>query len=356
MAGGLGFGEGAQASGRRIAAALSGAWRGAPPVPALSAQDLGALAGLLLPTGGGALLWWAIRGTPLATAPAEEELHGAYRSYAVRSALHEREVEAVARRLTRDRIPAVFGKGWMLSRQYPDPGIRPCGDVDVYVRRADHEAARRALADAPCPVDLHDGFAELDDLEPATLLERSMPVSAGAAEARTFGAEDHLRLVALHMLRHGALRPLSLVDVALLAEAGGSRPGGFDVGRLMAGDPRRAAWVAAALDLAQRLLGARLDGLPAGCPPERLPYWLVPTLLREWGSGRVPHGRRQPMSQQLRRPRGLLRALRERWPNAIEATYAVGGGLDDAPRLALKLRFGLGRSVRFLVSGWRPRR
>jgi hypothetical protein len=48
-------------------------------------------------------------------------------------------------------------------------------------------------------------------------------------------------------------------------------------------------------------------------------------------------GRRLPMSQHLRHPSGVLKSLRERWPNAIEATVGVKGSFNDWPRLPFQI-------------------
>jgi hypothetical protein len=50
-------------------------------------------------------------------------------------------------------------------------------------------------------------------------------VELNGAKIRILGAEDHLRLLCLHLLKHGAWRPLWLCDVAAALE---SRPSSFD--------------------------------------------------------------------------------------------------------------------------------
>jgi hypothetical protein len=164
---------------------------------------------------------------------------------------------------------------------------------------------------------------------------------------RILAPEDHLRLLCLHMLGHGAWRPLWLCDLAVALEAG---PAGCDWNRLLAGDARRRQWIACALALAHELLGARLEGAPAAVGERRLPRWLLPTVLSAWSgiSPETPQGVRRPMSDYLFRPAGLLRALRVRWPNPIEATVGVGGPFNELPRLPFQIGECLSRTARFV--------
>jgi hypothetical protein len=56
------------------------------------------------------------------------------------------------------------------------------------------------------------------------------------------------------------------------------------------------------------------------------------------------------MRQQIIRPAELLRSLRMRWPNAIEATVGIGGSFSAWPRLPYQLAESLRRSARFAGS------
>jgi len=133
-----------------------------------------------------------------------------------------------------------------------------------------------------------------------------------------------------------------------------SRPEDFDWDRLVSGERRRAEAVACALGLAQELLGARVEGTPVA--GRRLPPWLVPAVLRQWGSG---SGWREPMSLFLRRPAGVLQELRRHWPNPIEATVGVGAPFNGFPRLPFQLASAAVRVARFAlglpVELWRAR-
>ena len=243
-------------------------------------------------------------------------------------------------------VEPILGKGWAAARLYPDPGLRPYGDVDLYVRPEQHPAARAAITAplAGCPIDLHSGFAELDDRSPEAIEAAAVHADADGGAVRVFGAEDHLRLLCLHALRHGLLRPLWLCDVAAALEA---RSPAFDWDRLLWGDPARTRWTITAIGLAHHVLGARLDGAPVAEDARRLPRWLVPAVLREWGAARPAQGARQPIADALRHPGAWLQALRARWPNAVEATVGVGGSFSAWPRLPYQVAECARRSAGF---------
>ena len=335
-------------AGARVAAILSGAWREPVEPWTGAAADLAAVAPLLLHGGVAALAWRRLRGSDHHLGAAAESIQQAYRLQLLRAAVHEQEVSRSFALLRACGVEPVLGKGWAAARLYPDPGLRPYGDVDLYVRAEQHRAAQAAAAapGADCPIDLHAGFAELDDRTPDQIEGRSVHADADAGPVRIFGAEDHLRLLCLHGLRHGLLRPLWLCDVAAALEA---RSAAFDWDRLLWGDPTRTRWTITAIGLAQRVLGARLDGAPVAERAQRLPRWLVPSVLHEWGSARPAQGARQPMADALRHPTWLLRALRVRWPNAVEATVGMGGSFNAWPRLPYQVAECARRSARFVA-------
>jgi hypothetical protein len=164
---------------------------------------------------------------------------------------------------------------------------------------------------------------------------------------RVFGPEDHLRLLCLHMLRHGAWRPLWLTDIAVALE---SRSPDFRWDYFLSGDTRRTDWAVSAIALAHQLLGADVRGTPLEAAARRLPRWLTPTVLAQWGRGQLPHGRREPMQAYLRHPAGILDALRTRWPNALEATVGVHGAFNEWPRWPFQIGECLRRTGRFVMS------
>ena len=328
--------------GGRVAQALSGAWRAVPPPPEITAAGLREIEPLLLRAGAGGLAWARVRGTPLEAAFSGGPLHHAYMYQALTASVRQARIVEVMRLLRGVGVEPILGKGWAMARLYPDAGLRPCGDIDVYVCRADHGTAALALrGDAGELVDLHCGFAELDDWPEEELLERSHLIGSGEQTVRVFGGEDHLRLVALHSLRHGLMRSLWLCDVARGLE---SAETGFDWDHFRGGRRRRAEWAVVALEAACVLLGAKR---PAFLPPVRLPGWLVPAVLREWGEGRTLQGARIPFADLLHRPSALLRALVLRWPNPVEATVGLDRPFGGMPAVPLQIGECVRRAILF---------
>lgn len=339
-----------------IADTLSGTWRGVPLTLEQPAADLAGILSLLLKSGVAPLEWRRVRHSELRTCPSALRLQQAYRLHTLQSAVHERELIQLVSFLHSAGLEPLLGKGWAIARLYPEPGLRPYGDFDLYVRPEEYaatEAALRGPGAPACAIDLHRGSAELDDRSFDELYRRSQFVALGDTRVRIFGPEDHLRLLCLHMLRHGAWRPLWLCDVALALEA---RPAGFDWDYFLSGDPRRTDWAACAIGLAHQLLGARVEDTPVAARAQHLPRWLVPVVLRQWGQGQTPHGARVPMIRYVREPAGTLKALRLRWPNPIEATVHVAGTFNDWPRLPYQFGACVVRAARFaarLPSAWR---
>lgn len=333
-----------------LASALEGAWREEPPGVGLNEEELARVVPLLTGSGAGGLGWWKVRRAPLRASPEAAALCEAYRFQTIQAAFHEREVGRVFALLEAAGVRALLVKGRAAARLYPEPGLRPSGDIDVCVSPAQYARARQTLEGARAFVDLHAGFGEDERRDFGELDERAETFRVGVVPVRVPAAEDHLRLLCLHLLRHGAWRPLWLCDVAAAVE---SCPPGFDWGRFAGHDPRRARWVACALGLARELLGARVGETPLAAEASRLPRWLVPAVLSEWErpfaatKGTARH--RAPMSSYLRRPRGALGDLRNRWPGPLEATVRTGGPFNELPRLPFQLGHGLARTARFLA-------
>lgn len=318
--------------GKAIAQILAAEWTQSLT---LSADDLSQVAPLLLNSGGGAWAWRQIRQTHLKDTPAGHELHQAYRMHALHVAIKEREIAQVFTHLRAQGLEPLMGKGWVIARHYPEPGLRPFGDIDFYVRREQYNEFRNALRGwQGGDVDLHNGAAELDDRSFAELFAHSQLHPLHGVEVRILGPEDHLRLLCLHFLREGALRPLWLCDIAVAISR---LPADFDWDYFLSGNQRRTDWVIGALGLAHELLGVGIETLPVAAQASRLPHWFTPTVLRLWGQGKVTKGRRTFMATYLRHPSGVLKALRERWPNGIEATVGTKAPLNNWPRLPFQL-------------------
>lgn len=343
----------AHARGSLVAAALVGAWRREPHADSLSEDELRGVAPLLEGSGAGALAWWRLRRTPLRESDAAQRFRESYRLQTLRAAVREGELESLFALLGAAGVDALLVKGWAAGRAYPEQGLRPTGDIDLYVRPSQCAAAREVLRSPEGRrfwVDLHEGFGELSESKAEELYARSRLLSVGGSRVRVPGEEDHLRLLCFHLLRHGAWRPLWLCDVAAAVE---SRGEGFDWGLLLGGSRRRANWVLSALGLAHGLLGARVEETPAARAAERLPRWLAPAVLERWASPyateQAPLKHHAPMRAYMRRPRGLLKDLQRRWPGPVEATVATGGRFDSLPRWPFQLANCFTRAAHFLA-------
>jgi hypothetical protein len=303
---------------------------------------------LLLRSGAGPLAWHALGRE---SGPGIDELHAAFRLETLRARVRLRLVRRAVIRLREAGVEPIVGKGWAVARQYPALALRPFGDVDVYLTRRD--AGRlRAFTAAPDLVgtDVHGGLSLLADRGEAEVVRRTRTAPLGRESIRVFAPEDHLRLLALHFLAHGAWRPLWLCDVALALER---RPADFDWPWFLAGHARRTEAACLVLAAARELLGASFEGVPDSAVSS-LPGWLLPSILRQWGRRDfVPQGRRRAFSERERTAAGTLRALRERWPDPVEATFGVGGSFRLGPRWIYQLAESARRGRRFVRS---PRR
>ena len=348
----------AQSRAHLLAKMLAGSWRSSPPALDCSAAKLEAAAPLVLRSGAAALCWRLVRDCALRDAPAGREFHQAYRQNFLQAALRERTIEKVFGLLRAAGVEPILVKGWSAARLYPERGLRPCGDIDLCVRPEQFDAAEAALWEALTygryEVDLHAGLDGLGGGDADSIYARSRLVKLGATAVRVLGREDELRVLAVHMLREGAWRPLWMCDVAAAVEASGAD---FDWGLCLTEDRRQADWINCAIRAAHQLLGADIEGTPAARMTKPLPRWLVPTVLKEWASRRpsMPERHRAPMAY-LRSPAQILKGLRHRWPNTIEATVVARGPFNDWPRLPFQLGSYVARTVKFAARRPKSRR
>lgn len=308
--------------GRVIAHLLAGAWGSPPPPPAISPEALRDSLAILERQGSAGLAWARIRNTSLAETPGASRLRNAYRHHTLEARLREQQLLDAVGYLRSHGVEPVLAKGWALGRLYPEPGLRPYGDLDLWVPPWELRRCREALRNPerpPVPVELHVGFNELADRSPRALLDRSRVETLDGTAVRVFGPEDHLRLVGLHALEHGLARPLWLCDVAVLLE---HLPKGFQWERAMEGDPWLTEGFRCSLHLARELLGVNLAG--AGVPgmwrETPIPGWLVPAALTAFGA-RTHYMEVPDPSELLLKPGALLRAGSLRWANPLEATF-----------------------------------
>jgi hypothetical protein len=338
---------------RLVCTTLAGSWRESdfPPLNISHAQ-LDEVTPLLYGSGAAALGWWRVRDTELRTTASAEVLHQAFRLQVLQSGIHEEKIKKVFRLLEQASIEAILIKGWAAAGLYPERGLRPYGDIDLIVKPEQHEPASELFGSPElkdCWIDLHKHVSELDDRSIQSLFERSMKVPLGKGTVTVLSAEDHLALQAVHLLKHGAWRPLWLCDIGAAVE---SLPTTFDWHLCLGGNHTRAGWIASAIGLAHKLLGARIDNVVPEVQTRRLPEWLVQNVLQEWEQpfavNQPPTSHPVPMSDVLRRPNLLFHALRQRWPNPILATVSVNGQFNRVPRLPYQLGNCVARCFRLL--------
>jgi hypothetical protein len=330
--------------GRRVADVLGGSWRESA-VP-LDVDWLPEVEPLLTGTGAAGLAWRRLEGGTLASAETGTALRSAYLRQRLFARLAERELVRTMSLLRSRGIEPLLVKGWALARQYPAPGLRPSGDIDLCVPPQQHEAALRALAEDPpalVPVEINPGYPKLLDRTSDDLYAHSGVVYLDGTPVRIPAPEEHLRLLCLHLLAHGAWRPIWLCDVAVVLENRGPR---FDWDRCLRGHPVYSGWVACTIGLAGQLLGAEIEGTPASGRSARLPRWLAPAVLRQWaaGPGTSSRGNVLPALRRCwREPALLAEELRSRWRNPIQASVELHAPFNDLPRLPLQLAATFGR-------------
>jgi hypothetical protein len=341
-----------------VSTVLAGSWRLADfPTLDISESQLDEVSPLLYGSGAAALGWWRLRETSLKTVASAEILHQAYRLQVLQSGIHEEKIMKVFRLLRQARIEAILIKGWAAAGLYPDRGLRPYGDIDLIVRPEHYDAAAELLGGPEvkdCWIDLHKHLSELDDRPVNGLFQRSMQVSLRGQTVTVLSAEDHLALLAVHLLKHGAWRPLWLCDIGAAIE---SLPAKFDWTACLGRNRTRAGWISSAIALAHKLLGARLDNVAPEARISKLPVWLEQNVLRQWehpfAADQPPMSHPAPIKTALRRPSMLFEALRQRWPNPILATVSVNGQFNNLPRLPYQLGNCLARAGRLLFQGSR---
>lgn len=339
--------------GNLVAEILAGSWR-QPVVTTLplSEAELDEVTPLLYDSGTAGLGWRRMSNTPLRNSSSAEVLHQAYRLQSLQSEIHEQKIERVFRLFGEAGVEAVLAKGWATAGTYIDRALRPYGDLDICVPPEHFKLAEEILS-APeawdCWVDLHQHFSEIDERAIDELFTRSKTVSIGEQKIRLLGSEDQLALSCIHLLKHGAWRPLWLCDVGVAIE---SLPATFDWDVCLGRNKTRAHWIICAIGLAKRLLGADSERLPTQLE-SKLPSWLVENVLQQWASpfaiDQPPMSHPVPMAELLRHPAGMLAGLRQRWPNPIIATISVNGKLNNVPRLPYQMANCFSRIGRLLL-------
>src|SRR5262249_49548209 len=145
----------------------------------------------------------------LRNSPEAIQLQQSYWFHSLEAAFHERSLKRVIPLLRSSGVEPLVVKGWAIARLYPEPGLRPYCDLALCVSPDHYQAAQSALKNLEgeaCAVDLHLGFGKFYERETDDIFARSQLVRLGDLEIRVLGAEDDLRFLCLHLLRHGAVR------------------------------------------------------------------------------------------------------------------------------------------------------
>ena len=339
----------ANSPGAIIAALLTGAWRHSPPPLNISGADVEAVTPRLLESRAAPLCWWRIRHSALRASLENGELHQAYRLHALETELRRDNLKQVFALLRAHGIEPILIKGWTIARLYPEPGLRPYDDLDLCVapeQLALAESALKSVEERHYHVDLlHYEVTEFDRRSWDELFSRSRLARFDDMEIRILGPEDHLRLLCIHLLRHGVSRPLWLCDIALALE---SRPDNFDW-NLFVGDLQpQADWVACAIGLAHQLLKVEVENTPIASRATSLPEWLLPRVLKRWSW--PDRDDPQRMINRLRRGDEVFRSLRRRWPDPIMLNIEAMKPLNEKPKLHIHLSsyISLYRIVKFV--------
>jgi hypothetical protein len=334
-----------------LAKVLSHSWHNTSLLPEISSGELESISIMLQSSGAGGLGWWRIRESDLSIFQVGEELHQAYRLQTLYSARHEHNIQAAFALMRANNIEPILTKGWAIARLYPAKGLRPYGDIDLQVRSEDYSKAQdiaKSVEGQKCHIDLwHEEFARLDKSNIDEIYQRSQLVKLQNADIRILGAEDNLRFLCLHLLRHGAIRPLWFCDVAVALE---SRPENFDWQYCLGKHKIQADWIACVIGVTHQLLGAQVEGTPIAQRAHNLPKWLVPAILKAWerrySSGYKPQ---QLMMDSLRHPGRFMESFKGRWLNPIEASVDFKIPFNEFPRWPFQLVKFMARSAHFIT-------
>src|SRR5437879_2966649 len=128
-----------------MAAMLAGAWRSSPPPLQMRPEALAQIAPLLVKTRGESLGWWRVQQSDLRTSAPARQLRNAYRQNSMQAALQECHIQLAVTLLRSGGVEPLLIKGWAAARLYPEPGLRPYGDMDLCVRPDQLQAAMTIL-------------------------------------------------------------------------------------------------------------------------------------------------------------------------------------------------------------------
>lgn len=362
-------------------------WRADAPPLETPLADLVEVLPVLIESGSVGLVWPRLwhRADELGAVGAV--LRAAYDAQVAHNARVERDIARVVTRLREHDVEPVLIKGLAVARLYPAPLIRTAGDIDLVVRDEDYATAKAALADlhlsfhgesltgtaytpsfrsgrnaAVTPehifseVDLHSyGVWYEKGLQETCFFTAVSDVLIGKVRVHVPCEEDHMRALCLHFIRHSAVRPLRLCDIAALSEEKGET---IRWERVVHGDRRSVDQIRVALRLSNVLVGSRLDrGFHPGYD-KTLPNWVAPAVLVNWGKNLTAPGPALP--EIMRSPSSVLHTMRRRWLDDLSVTVRVGAPFNSFPRslirIAALVRYGTVTLPRQAHQIWGSRR
>jgi hypothetical protein len=235
-------------------------------------------------------------------------------------------------------IEPILIKGWAIARFYPNPHERFSADIDLVVSPDDYPKALQ-LTDrflrGKLAIDLHNGFAQFENLSFKNLYENSLLVDLNETAVRVLRHEDHLRLLAVHWLRDGGIFKERLWDAHYAIK---NRPPDFDWQRFLGVvDENRRKWILAAIALAHRYTDLKVDDTPIAEEvknPALLPRWMIRTLEKEW-SDPVKF---VPLDHVMSDRKQFWLQLKKRFPpNPILASLYTHAPLNNFPRFPYQI-------------------
>src|SRR5215471_2421908 len=238
-------GGSAELRGKLVAQLLRDAWKMRTTPTTLSTEELDKISTVALRSGTAALAWNSLRNSELSKSKAAQQFRQAYLSDSIQAALSQHHLKRVISLLRSGGVEPLLVKGWAVARLYPELGFRPYCDLDLCVAPEDYSTAKAVLQDSnvEIAVDLHAGFEKFYDRNIDDILGRSELVKLDDVEVRVLGPEDNLRFLCLHLLRHGATRPIWLCDTGVLLQNSATN---FDWDLCLTGSQREVNWIVSA--------------------------------------------------------------------------------------------------------------
>ncbi len=334
----------------QVASLLAGAWR--PPGSKVSNAVLEKLAPLLSKGGAAALAWFCVRQQKSELSESVASFYyNAYVASAARAAVHEAELQCLVQAFNACNVRCILLKGWSIGRLYPESGLRPSGDLDLWVDPEHRKSANEILREVRIvqTIDLeHDQLHRFKERCFGEFYASCETARLGTTLIKVPRREDQLRILCLHFLKHGGWRPIWLCDIAVLLESQKALNWDFCFGT----NSKWARWIGSTIALARDVLGARV---PEGASPELIaspPKWLLTAVLREWGYPWPPN--RAALSGLLpylwKRPWHVKTALAGRWRNSVQVTVDCNGAFNTSPRWPYQIRNLAIRTKHFLSS------